>query len=134
MDNNKKPIDQLLKELFSFTTPRTASSWETDMIRWPIGATSNSGSSESNFMANAKVEEEKARAARIKPYPLDFINDTIVDNYTNLCKLKKALKESIRYPNLSTDDIRILKKEIKTTALMIEKLKEMFYNIDKITL
>lgn len=133
-EKKKKPIEQVLKELFSFTQARTASSWESDMIRWPIGASSNSGSSEQNFLNNAKVENEKARAPKVKPYPLDFINDTIVDNYTNLCKLKHIMLEALKYPDLGQDDIVILKKQIKTIKAMIDNLKDVFYNVEKITL
>ena len=80
------------------------------------------------------MDEEKGRAGKIKPYPLDFINDLIVTNYTNLCSLKKTLIESLKYPDLSNADIVILKKEIKNVSIMIAYMQKMYYNVDKITL
>ena len=130
----KNPIEQVLKDSFSYTTARNASSWDSNMVRWPIGASSNSGSCENNFLNAAKMDEEKGRAGKIKPYPLDFINDLIVTNYTNLCSLKKTLIESLKYPDLSNADIVILKKEIKNVSIMIAYMQKMYYNVDKITL
>jgi len=134
MNSNKKMTNNALKEAFQGTTPRTASSWESNMIRWPVGATSNSGASESNFLNRAKEDEENAKAPKIKPYPLDFIGDNIVDVYTSLINLKNSLKSSIKYPDLSTNDKNIIKREIKKINIMIEHLQKMFYTIDKITL
>jgi hypothetical protein len=135
MENKKnKSIEEILNELYSFTTPRTSSSWETNMIRWPVGATTNSGVSEKNFLNRAKEEEQNAKAKPIKPYPLEFVNDYIVKSYTNLIDLKKMLISSVKYPDLSSQEKTILKKEIKKINFMVEKLKEMYYNIEKITL
>lgn len=133
-NNSNKDVDDVLKELYSFTTPRTSSSWETNMIRWPIGATTNSGVSEKNFLNRAKEEEEKAKAPSIKPYPLDFVNDSIVKVYEELIKLKKSLVSSVKYPDLTSQEKIIIKKEIKKINLIVDKIKEMYYNIEKITL
>lgn len=134
MSKSKTTAKDILDEAFSFTTPRTATSWETNMIRWPVGATTNSGASERNFLNQAKDHEERSKAPPIKPYPLDFINDSIVDIYTDLQKLKRTLKSAIKYPDLTSAEKQLIKKEIKNVSSMVEKLKEMYYNIDKITL
>ena len=131
---SKNPIEQVLKDSFSYTTARNASSWDSNMVRWPIGASSNSGACEDNFLNAAKMEEEKGKATKIKPYPLDFINDLIVTNYTNLASLKKTLVESLKYPDMSNADIAILKKEIKNVSIMIAYMQKMYYNVDKIAL
>jgi hypothetical protein len=135
--SKKEPSSELkkiVKELYSFTTPRTASSWETNMVRWPIGASSNSGSSERNFINRAKEDEEKAKAPKIKPYPLDFINDSIVKNYEELIKTKRLLLETLKYPSISSAEKTVLKKEIKVINVIIDRVKKMYYNIDKISL
>ncbi len=130
----QNPLKKIVKEAFSFTTPTRAVSWETNMIRWPIGATTNSGASEDNFLNMAKMDEEAAKAPKIKPYPLDVVTDLIVTNYTNLTRLKKTLIEALKYPNLSNTDKIILKKEIKKLKKVIAFTKQMYYNIEKIVL
>ncbi len=136
-DKDKNPFEKVLNEFFtgnSYTQPRTASSWETNMIRWPHGATTNSGTYEKNFFNRAKEEEEAAKAPAVKPYPLDFINDNICSIYEDLKKLKRSLQQSIKYPDIGTDDVRRLQGEIKNVKKMIDMLEEMFYNIEKISL
>ena len=130
----QKPVEQILKELLSFSQSRSPASWESNMIRWPLGASSNSGSSESNFLNNAKVEDEKAKAPKIKPYPLNFINDNITDIFLKLCELKKTLIQAIKYPGLSKSDTLILKKEVKNIVQVIDLFKKMYYNIEKVSL
>ena len=132
------PFEKILNEFMasdhSYTSDRNASSWESNMIRWPHGATTNSGTHEKNFLNRAKDDEEKAVAPTIKPYPLDFINDSISNLYEEMIRLKATMKESLKYPDLGREDIKILQKEMKNIQTMIDNLQDMFYNIDKISL
>lgn len=135
--DNNNPFEKVLNEFFatnSFANPRNASSWESNMIRWPHGATTNSGTYERNFYNRAKEEEELAKAPAVKPYPLDFINDNITGIYDQLMKLKRSLQQAIKYPDIGTEDVKRLQSEIKKVTLMIDNLQEMFYNIEKISL
>lgn len=131
------PFEKIVNEFFatnSFANPRNASSWETNMIRWPHGATTNSGTYEKNFYNRAKEEEENAKGKPIKPWPLDFIGDNIIKTYENLITLKNTLKASLRYPDMSNSQKQIIKNEIQKINEVIDIIKEMFYNIEKITL
>lgn len=143
IEKSDNPFESIISELLEANSSisstsgngnNSASSWESDMIRWPHGATTNSGQFEQNFLNRAKEEDEKSKANTIKPYPLDFISDNIVDQYEALNKLKILLKQSLKYPNLGNEDKVILKKEIKNVKRMIDILQEMYYNIEKITL
>lgn len=132
------PFEKVLTEFMassnSFTSDRNASSWESDMIRWPHGATTNSGTAEKNFLNRAKQEEEASKAPVLKPYPLEFINDIITNLYEEMTKLKSTIKEAMKYPELGREDIKVLQTELKNIKKMIDNLQDMFYNIEKITL
>jgi hypothetical protein len=135
--NHNNPFEKVLKEFQgtnSWANPRNASSWESNMIRWPHGATTNSGTYERNFFNRAKEEEEAAKAPAIKPYPLDFINDNITSIYEDLKKLKRSLQQSIKYPGIAKEDRKKLQKEIKKVNEMVDNLEGMYYNIEKISL
>lgn len=132
--SNKNNNDKTLNELFSFTKPNLASSWETNMIRWPHGATTNSGTFENNFFNRAKEDEENSKAPERFPYPLDFVVDDMVKTYENLHRLKSNLISTLKYPNLKQSEKNVLKKQIKMLNLMIEKIKEMSTQIEKIRL
>ena len=131
MNKNK---NKLLNELFSYTKPNLASSWETNMIRWPHGATTNSGSFENNFFRKAKEDEENSKAPSRFPYPLDFVIENMVVTYENLYKLKSSLLAALKYPNLKNSERDILKSEIKVIRLMMKRLKKMSLQIEKIKL
>jgi len=134
---NNNPFEKVLNEFFatnSFSNPKNASSWESNMIRWPHGATTNSGTFENNFMNMARMEDEASKAPPIKPFPLDFINDDLVKIYTDLVSLRTKLKQTLKFPNIGGQDKKTLQKEIENTTKMIDFIQEMFYNIENISL
>ena len=136
-----KKNKETLNELFSFTKPNLASSWETNMIRWPHGATTNSGTFEKNFFNRAKEEEENALNHQYdtishepllgSDYPTSSYSDLVTgDKHTAnfLKELSKTKHELEQYKGVN-DQLLANSVPGTTSGPASEKIKQNNVNI-----
>lgn len=130
----KKTIRNI-KEAFSYTTQVGGTTWDPTKDRAPFRVMTGLGHIEDVLRdGGIKREEEEAKAPKILPFPLDRIIDQLAKNYETLIALRITLLTSIRSALLSKQDKTLLKHNLKRIDYMINMIKKMSSDVERVHL
>jgi hypothetical protein len=123
-----------LKEAFSYTTKVRGQQWDPTQGRSPYNVITGMGYLEDILKGMPRREEEKAKAPKVLPFPLDRITDQLVVVYTELMKCRATLLMSVRTALLNDEEKDVLRKDIKQIDLCLKTIKNMSGNVEQMYL
>jgi len=108
---------------FTYAQQTGAMSWNNRPS--PAHRASTSDSLGYNIKDIAEEDEVAHEAPKVKPFPLDNIDELLVDAYLALCATNEQLKMCIKSNGaINTEDNKEAKKTLKKQYTKIEQLKE----------
>lgn len=110
------------------------SDWIGSFKKEPFSTSFYSKFKKNNNKIFKDIEEYQTKAPKIKPYPLDRIDDLLLNLYDLLLKIKRIILNSKNYINLNKYEKIILKKSLKNIKKMIKMIENIKKDIDLIKL
>ena len=123
-----------IKEAFSFTTRVRGTSWDPTQGRTPYNVITGMGYLEDMLAGKTREEEERAKAPKILPFPLDRIVDQLANTYEELMKTRSTISTSIRTALLSKEEKAVLRLNIQYIDKCIDYIKKMSVDVEKLHL
>jgi len=131
-NKDKKP--KSLKEAFSWTTQVRGTQWDPTQGRTPFNVITGMGYLEDLLKGKTREEEQRAKAPKILPFPLDRITDQLVKCYEELMRTRSTLAVSIRTSLLNKEEKDVLRANIRYIDKCIQYIKKMSLDVEKIHL
>jgi hypothetical protein len=123
-----------MKEAFSYTSQVRGTQWDPTQGRTPFNVITGMGYLEDMLKGNIRKDEERAKAPKIFPFPLDRIVDQLAKCYEELMKTKSTISTTIRTALLSPEEKNLLRANVRYIDKCIDYIKKMSADVEKIHL
>jgi len=129
----KKPVITL-KEAWSNTTAVQGTTWDPTVGRSPFNVMTGAGFLEDLITGKKSEEEMQHKAPKQLPFPLDRSIEQMAVVYQDIVKLKITMTSAMKDGLLSTAERHILRQKVKELQEMMDNLKVMSYEIERMHL
>jgi len=133
MSKKDKKIKSI-KEAFSYTTQVRGTQWDPTQGRTPYNVITGMGYLEDMLKGKCSEEDERAKAPKILPFPLDRIIDQLAKTYEELMKTRMTISVSIRTALLNNAEKNTLRTDIKYIDKCIDYIKKLSSDVEKLHL
>jgi len=123
-----------IKEAFNYTTQVRGTQWDPREGRSPFNVMTGMGYLEDMLKGLPRKEEEKAKAPKVLPFPLDRITEQLAKAYEELLKCRSVLIVSLRTALLNKEERVLLRKDIKQVEECLKTVKKMSFDVEKMYL
>ena len=134
MKQDPKKTPKNIKEAFSYTTQVRGTQWDPTQGRTPFNVITGMGYLEDMLKGLPRREEERAKAPKELPFPLDRITDQLARSYEELIKCRSILLISLRTALLNKEEKDVLRKDIKYINRCLKILKKISLDVEKMYL